>query len=101
MKRWLLQRGSALVLLLALIALGGLALAHAPLDPAHWRQLFAGNPARLLAGVAGLALALHAWCGFEDVVGDYVGATLLRRSLLTVGALWLLAGLARLAWVLR
>lgn len=101
MKRWLLQRVSALILLLALAGLGWLALVSAPLDEMHWRQLFAGTPARVLAALAGFALAVHAWCGFEDVVGDYVRAAIARRLLLAAGALWLLAGLARLAFVLR
>ncbi len=101
MKRWLLQRISALILLFALAGLGWLVRVAAPLDEMHWRQLFAGAPARVLAGLAGFALAVHAWCGFEDMIGDYVRAAVARRVLLAAGAVWLLAGLAQLVSVLR
>ena len=74
----------------------------------NWRNLFAftvlGMPAgQMLATVAFLSLAWHAWVGVRDIWMDYVRAPGLRLVLQVLTLLWLagtIAFFAKILWSL-
>ena len=95
---WLLQRGTALGLALAVPLFLAAWVLHAPFDFASWRAFVALLPVRLAFLLFGLALALHAWVGMRDIFMDYVHLVMLRLLLnalvilaLAASALWLAA----------
>ncbi|WP_068637383.1 succinate dehydrogenase, hydrophobic membrane anchor protein [Thauera butanivorans] len=94
-RAWLVQRISAL-LVLALLAAGGLALLLGPpLDHARWHALATGVHGGPLIMLLFAALCAHAWVGMRDIVLDYVQPRALRLSVLTLVALVLFAVLVR------
>jgi succinate dehydrogenase / fumarate reductase, membrane anchor subunit len=97
LRAWLLQRMSALVMLVLLLC----ALLVVSADPPHthhqWQVLIHRPAIAAAAGLFFAALLLHSWIGVRDVVLDYVHPLVLRVSLLValaavllVQALWLL-----------
>jgi succinate dehydrogenase / fumarate reductase membrane anchor subunit len=78
---WLVQRFSAVVLLLSGLILW-LAFLQAPaLDYASWNALFRTDAIRLLVWLLVASLSLHAWVGLRDVLMDYVKPVSLRLAL--------------------
>ncbi|MGD9942836.1 MAG: succinate dehydrogenase, hydrophobic membrane anchor protein [Burkholderiaceae bacterium] len=103
-RAWLLQRVSALMLLLAALAFVLFALLAPRPDWRAW-QAFVAHPlgASCLVGFA-LAIAIHAWVGVRDILLDYVHRTGLRLALLAAVAgiiiftlLWVLLIVARVS----
>jgi succinate dehydrogenase / fumarate reductase membrane anchor subunit len=101
LRAWLVQRVSAVYLLLFIVFLAGHFLLDPPRDFDAWR----GWVAQPWVGVAIMsgfvALLLHAWVGVRDVILDYVQPMALRvpaLSLLGVGliaiGLWMVRLLA-------
>jgi succinate dehydrogenase / fumarate reductase membrane anchor subunit len=93
-----MQRGTAVLLAVALPLLFAGWLVAAPANYAEWRGLFAATPIRLALSLTGVALALHAWVGVRDIFMDYIhplGARLAMSGLvvlvLAATLLWLLA----------
>ncbi|MFN2308823.1 MAG: succinate dehydrogenase, hydrophobic membrane anchor protein [Gammaproteobacteria bacterium] len=89
LRAWLLQRFSALYLLLFL---GYLAVRFgtAPVaDFAAWQAWLADPLVNLATGLFILSLLVHAWVGIRDVIMDYVIHTGLRVTLLAAVALTL------------
>jgi succinate dehydrogenase / fumarate reductase, membrane anchor subunit len=97
LRAWLLQRMSALVMLVLLLC----ALLVVSADPPHthhqWQSLIHRPVIAAATGLLFAALLLHTWIGVRDVVLDYVHPLVLRVSLLValaavllVQALWLL-----------
>lgn len=93
---WLLQRGTALAMALAVPLFTGAFMLHAPFDFAGWRAFVLLAPVRLAFLLTGLALALHAWVGMRDIFMDYVHAVMVRLLLnglvilvLAASVLWL------------
>jgi succinate dehydrogenase / fumarate reductase membrane anchor subunit len=76
---WLLQRASAVVMVLYLPIFLVYALASGSLDYAGWQALFNSLAARVATLLFVAALLLHAWIGMREVVIDYVHC---RRCLL-------------------
>jgi succinate dehydrogenase / fumarate reductase membrane anchor subunit len=78
---WLVQRLSAVVLL---VAGGALAIGfwHGfPFDYAAWHAMFQQTPVRLAVWLVVTSLCLHAWIGLRDVLMDYVKPTAVRLVL--------------------
>lgn len=96
---WLVQRLSALYMLVfTLLALAWYLLAPAA-DYASWRALFAQPVIAIMTAMFFLALLLHAWIGVRDVILDYAGGhPALRLVLLTLLGGWLIA---MAFWVIR
>lgn len=94
---WLVQRGTAVLLAMAVPTLLGGWLIAAPSSYAEWRALFAGTPVRLATLGAGIALALHAWVGMRDIFMDYVRSVLPRLALTGMVIVTLAASLLGLA----
>lgn len=98
LRAWLLQRFTAVYLLLFLAYLA-LHFGREPaVDFAAWRAWLADPLVNLAAGLFILSLLIHAWVGIRDVIMDYVRHTGLRVALLAAVALTL-AGCGM--WTLR
>ena len=96
---WLVQRLSAVYMVLFIIAMGVVLLSSDNLDYEHWRALFAQPLLGIATTMFVLSLLLHAWVGMRDVILDYAGqAPPLRLLLLSLLGAWLIAlGI----WVIR
>ncbi len=91
---WLIQRATAIVLVLYLIVLAVRVIASMPLDYNAWTAIFVPLWMKIATLIAWVALAYHAWIGMRDIWMDYVRATSLRMLLLLATILWLAACLA-------
>lgn len=98
LRAWLLQRFTAVYLLLFLAYLA-VHFGRAPVtDFAAWLAWLADPLVNLATGLFILSLLIHAWVGIRDVLMDYVTHTGLRVVLFATVALTL-AGCA--LWALR
>ena len=94
-RAWVVQRISAL-LLLVLIVFGVLALPFAsPLDFAGWRAFAGGVLGGPLIALLFGALCAHAWVGMRDIVLDYIQPRGLRLAVLSLIAVVLVGVLVR------
>lgn len=89
LRAWLLQRLSAVYLLLFLLYLFGRFIAAPVTDYQQWQEWLADPAVNLSVGLFILSLLLHAWVGMRDIVMDYVRHTGLRVGLFAVVALTL------------
>lgn len=89
LRAWLLQRFSAVYLLLFIVYLFIHFNRAPPVDFAHWQGWFAAPLVNLATGLFILSLLVHAWVGIRDVIMDYVTHTGLRVTLLATVALTL------------
>ncbi len=98
LRAWLLQRFTAVYLLLFIVYL----LFHWGLDPvqdfAQWQSWLADPLVNLATGLFILSILIHAWVGVRDVIMDYVQHTALRVALFA-GVALTLAGCG--LWSLR
>jgi succinate dehydrogenase / fumarate reductase membrane anchor subunit len=86
---WVVQRATAIVLTLYLIALAVRVALFKPIDHAAWVGVFAPTGMKVATLIAFVALAYHAWIGVRDIWMDYVRATAIRALLLLATILWL------------
>lgn len=89
---WLVQRLSALYMLLFVSVLlpGWWLFADGGYDA--WRGLFASLPGGIAIGLFFLALLWHCWVGMRDIILDYLGGfPALRLLMLSLLGGWLLA----------
>ncbi|BAL26980.1 succinate dehydrogenase, hydrophobic membrane anchor protein [Azoarcus sp. KH32C] len=90
-RAWLVQRVTALVLLV-LLALGAATLLTGPpLTYELWLSLATSTHGAVLIVVFFAALSLHGWIGVRDIVLDYIHAPALRLLLLALVAVLLSA----------
>lgn len=75
---WLIQRVSALILMLYTIFVVGYLLFTPDLDYLTWSGLFDQTWMRIFSLLAFLSLAAHAWIGLWTVVTDYIKPTGIR-----------------------
>jgi succinate dehydrogenase / fumarate reductase membrane anchor subunit len=88
---FLLQRLTALVLVVFVAILALRVAAAGTLDYVAWASIFVPMWMKVLSLVAILALLYHAWIGVKDIWMDYVKPVWVRLTLQTLTALWLLA----------
>lgn len=81
---WMLQRVTALVLLLFVAVCAAYLLVGPPLTFERWRAIATSTHGAVLIVVLFAALALHAWVGIRDVVLDYVHPPAVRLPLLAL-----------------
>ena len=88
---WLVQRFSAVFMLLYTLFLLGYLAYHQTLTFDAWHGLFQQTSMRFITLLFALSLFAHAWVGVRNVLMDYVRATWLRLSLqvATIAALLL------------
>ena len=92
---WLVQRISAVVLVIYTSFMTIFLLFHRPLQFADWKALFMSLPMRLFTFLFFLSLFLHTWVGVRNILMDYVHPTGWRLGLevavifaLVVYAVW-------------
>jgi succinate dehydrogenase / fumarate reductase membrane anchor subunit len=92
---WLVQRISALVMLVVGTILFAVFWYAAPFDYPGWRAAFENSGIKLLVWLLVASLCLHAWIGLRDVLMDYVKPIVVRLLLnllftltLSVSAIW-------------
>ncbi len=78
---WLLQRLTAVVMLLYTLLLLACLLMEPPSTYAAWKALFSGAMFRLGTMLFVVALLYHAWVGMRDILMDYLRAASLRLVL--------------------
>jgi len=101
---WLLQRLTAVVMVLYTVGFLACLLIEPPRDYGAWRGLFAGTATRLATMFFFAALLYHAWVGVRDIVMDYVKPAGLRLVIYIGVALVLLLYLvwaASILWGLK
>ena len=81
LRTWLMQRLTAVYMLLYAIGFGIYLTQNLPHDFASWRALFTHPAANIATAVFFYALLYHAWVGMRDIIIDYVPLTYLRFSL--------------------
>lgn len=78
MRTWMLQRLTAVYLVLYMLVFGILILRLPVLDHSHWRQLFVAPLANIATGLFFFSILYHAWVGVRDILIDYIHWTSIR-----------------------
>ena len=78
LRDWLLQRVTAVLMVLYSIFMAGWLLLHPQMGYDGWTALFSSNVMRSFSLLFLLAVFAHAWVGVRDVVMDYVKAASVR-----------------------
>ncbi len=104
-KDFIAQRVTAVILVVYTLILGIMALLTPSFTYENWVGLFnyrwGGFPAgQLIATLAVIAVAWHAWIGVRDIWMDYVRAAGLRLLLQVLTILWLIAVVVYAAQIL-
>ncbi|MEQ1668498.1 MAG: succinate dehydrogenase, hydrophobic membrane anchor protein [Sulfuriferula sp.] len=97
-KDWLMQRVTAVVMVVYTLFMVGYLLLQPTLDFASWQGLFQYLPVRLASLLFVLSLLLHAWVGMRDIFMDYVHPTAIR---LTLHVIVILALIVYAAWAVQ
>ena len=77
---WLLQRLTAVVMVLYTLGFAACLVWHKPAVYADWKALFSGTFVRVTTMLFFAALLYHAWVGMRDILMDYIRATGLRLT---------------------
>lgn len=75
---WMIQRVTAVVLMVYTIFMIGYLLMNPSLDYEQWKTLFDGTAMRIFSLLAILSFAAHVWIGVWSVSTDYIKATGMR-----------------------
>jgi len=97
-KDWLVQRVTAVVMVVYTILVLAIALWHGGIDYPLWQALFADNAFKLVTFVFMLAVCWHAWIGARDIWMDYIKPVGLRLAL---EVLTVLALIAYVGWTIQ
>jgi len=81
LRDWILQRFSAIVLLVYSLMLAVFFVLNPSISYSVWNEFFNNNLVKLFSFLAVLALTIHAWVGLWTVFTDYVKLTWLRLLL--------------------
>lgn len=95
LRDWLIQRVSAVIMVLYALFLAGYALFQPHLDYDTWTRMFSSDILRSFTLLTLLALFYHAWIGVRDIVMDYVKPAAVR---LLIHVLVILALLLYAIW---
>lgn len=87
---WIVQRASALYMVIYLLVFAGLVFTASDLEYHAWRDLFAPLAMRVATLLFAAALLAHAWIGLREIFIDYVHPMAIRLPLLfAFGVLYL------------
>ena len=78
---WLIQRVSAGVMAVYLLAMAAYLLWQDSIDYDVWTALFSSQPVRSFTLLFMLSLYYHAWIGVRDIVLDYVKSAAVRLAI--------------------
>lgn len=95
---WLMQRVTAVVMVVYTLLLVGIFLKNPAMQYADWKALFSNNAMRLITLLFWFSLFLHAWIGMRDIFMDYIKHTGAR---LFFEVLVILALVAYAAWAIQ
>lgn len=101
LKDWLVQRVTAVLMAIYLMALLGVVWVAAPQDYAAWKNIFTTQWIRIATFVFFIGLFWHAWVGVRNVLMDYVHPTAIRLTLqilVIVSLLFYLVWTAEILW---
>ncbi|MDX2220426.1 MAG: succinate dehydrogenase, hydrophobic membrane anchor protein [Burkholderiales bacterium] len=90
LRDWLLQRVTAVIMVLWTLFFLGLLVSCPPQGWADWKQMFSGNFLRPLTLLFIASLLYHAWIGVRDIWMDYIKGTALRLTLQAATAVMLI-----------
>ncbi|SEQ42840.1 succinate dehydrogenase, hydrophobic membrane anchor protein [Nitrosomonas ureae] len=100
-KDWLIQRITAILMIIYLIVLTGVLWVVAPQDYASWKSLFQSQWLRIATFVFFVGVFWHAWVGVRNVLMDYAHSTLIRLSMyvaVVTALLFYLVWTAEILW---
>ena len=101
LKDWLVQRVTAVIMIVYTLLWLAIALYHGGIDLALWQALLANGALRVITLLFGVSVLWHAWVGMRDIWMDYIKPTAVRLTVevLTVVVLIGYGGwLAQLLW---
>jgi succinate dehydrogenase / fumarate reductase membrane anchor subunit len=90
LRDWLIQRITAVVMVLYTLGIAGYLLLQPVLDYNAWTLLFSSNVVRTFSLLFLLSVFYHAWIGVRDIVMDYVQPAAIRLIIYVVVILALL-----------
>lgn len=98
MRDWLMQRITAVIMVLYVLLFVVMVASGPKLDFATWRMLFSPQWMKFATLLFLASLFVHAWIGVRDIVMDYITSAALRLALysLVITALFVYA-----AWSVR
>jgi len=91
LKDWLVQRVTAVLMVVYSLIVAAVLLTRLPLDHEGWKALFAPQWFRVATLMFLLAVFWHAWIGMRDILMDYVKPTGIRLALEVLVVLALVA----------
>jgi len=95
---WLIQRLSAIVMVVYTALVLGVALWNGGIDYPLWEQLIAHGGFKLASFLFMVALLYHAWIGMRDIYMDYLKPVTVR---LTMQAITVIVLIAYLGWTIQ
>ena len=98
LRDWIIQRLTALIMLIYILSCAYLLWQQPLLDYSHWRQVFTHAWFRYITVMFFIALIWHAWIGLWTVATDYMKNTVVRASFLSFV---ILALLSYLLWLIH
>ena len=101
LRDWLIQRVTAVVMALYIVALAAYLLMQPYLDYDVWTALFSSQTVRTFSLLFLLSLFYHAWVGIRDIVMDYVksaGARLVIHTLVILALLLYAIWAVQILW---
>lgn len=90
-KDWLIQRVTAVIMLVFSIVFIGFFAVHGSIRFADWKSLFGSQAFRVLALLFLFSVFYHAWIGIRDVLMDYVKPAGIRLFAEVLAVLYLAA----------
>ena len=95
---WLIQRLSAVVMVLYTALVLGIALWTGGIDYAQWQEVFAHGGFKLASFLFMVALLYHAWIGMRDIYMDYLKPVAVR---LAFEAITVIVLIGYLGWTIQ
>jgi len=87
---WLVQRVSAVIILLYVLCHAAIIVATPEIDYTKWRALFAYPAMKIFSLITLVALCAHAWIGMWTIATDYLTTRMIGSSATFVRVLFLL-----------
>ncbi len=81
LRDWLMQRVTAVVMLVVTLVFAAFFLTHPSLQFEDWQGFFSYQAVRVLTLLFFLSLFLHAWVGVRDILMDYIQPVGIRLTL--------------------
>lgn len=88
-KDWLIQRVTAVVMLVFSVVFLGFFLVHGSVGYGDWARLYSSQLVKILTLLFFLSVFYHAWIGIRDVLMDYIKPVGIRLTLQVVVVLFL------------